>query len=435
MSAPRMLALSSSGAVSDGHAAALTSEATNDGRLSLLAASVGFLFAIRAALVLISARWLDAGTEPGVIAGVFVEMTLLLMAGMQAFGASVQSLRWVLQISSVRWVMVFLTFSCASIIWSATVSPAAAALYWSAMAADVAIVLLLLRARTAVEIAHSMMKGYIVASVILAAIAWIIPLESDQRLGDLDYFNTNQIGNLCAMGVFIAQLLAARKDGRWRVTQVFLMLTLLRSLSKSTLVAFLVSQGLMFFRDKSITRGRKVKMTIAVLVVVAAFSGIIRAYFNAYTTTSDQAETLTGRTGIWLYCLTEGIEKPWIGNGIDSLWKVAPPFGPELFEARHAENEVLQQFFTYGLAGIVMLACIYGSLYQSIRRLPRSATRAVLGALLLYILIRGLAEAEPFDLLLPLWIITLFSAYVALLARTESTRTSAGIRQCQETGI
>jgi O-antigen ligase len=331
--------------------------------------------------------------------------------------------------------MVFLTFSCTSLLWSATVSPAASAIYLGAMAADVAIVLLLLRAGTAVEIAHSIMKGFIFASVILAAVAWIIPLESDQRLGDLEYFNTNQIGNLCAMGVFMAQLLTARKDERWSVSQVFLMLTLLRSLSKSTLVAFLVSQGLIVFRDNSITLKKKAWLTIVVVAVMLAFSGVIVSYFNTYTTTGDQAETLTGRTGIWIYCLTQGIEKPWFGNGIDSLWKVAPPFGPELFEARHAENELLQQFFTYGLAGIAMLACIYGSLYRSIRRLPRSATRAVLGALFLYILIRGLAEAEPFDLLLPLWSITLIGAYVGLLARADTTLVSAGIVQCEEAGL
>jgi len=435
MSDPRMLALSPSGAVSERDSSALPSVATSDGRLSLLAASVGFLFAFRAVLVLISARWLNVGTEPGVIAGVLAEMLLMFMAVMQASGAKVQPLRWVLQLSSVRWVMAFLTFSCASLLWSATVSPAASALYWSTMAADVAIVLVLLRVGTAVELAHSMMKGYIVAGVILAAIAWIMPLESDQRLGDLDYFNTNQIGNLCAMGVFMAQLLSARKDGRWSVAQVFLMLTLLRSLSKSTLAAFLVSQGVIFFRDKSITLGKKALLTIVVVAVFLAFSGIIASYFNTYTTTGNQAETLTGRTGIWIYCLTEGIDKPWFGNGIDSLWKVAPPFGPELFEARHAENELLQQFFTYGLAGIAMLAGVYGSFYRSIRSLPRSATRAVLGALLLYILIRGLAEAEPFDLLLPLWSITIISAYVGLHARVDSTRASAGIAQCQEAGI
>ena len=100
------------------------------------------------------------------------------------------------------------------------------------------------------------------------------------------------------------------------------------------------------------------------------------------------------------------------------MWKVAPPFGPELFEARHAENEVLQEFFAYGLAGIAMLAGIYGTLYRSIRGLPRSPTRAVLNGLLLFILIRGLAEAEPFDLLLPLWSIILISAYLGPRVRS-----------------
>jgi hypothetical protein len=95
------------------------------------------------------------------------------------------------------------------------------------------------------------------------------------------------------------------------------------------------------------------------------------------------------------------------------MWKVSPPFGPELFEARHAENEVLQQFFAYGLVGIAMLAGIYGTLYQSIRKLPRNSSRAVLNSLLLFILIRGLAEAEAFDLLLPLWSITVIASYLA----------------------
>jgi O-antigen ligase len=279
------------------------------------------------------------------------------------------------------------------------------------------------------------MKGYIAAAVLVAAVAWIIPLESDQRLGDLDYFNTNQIGNICAMAVFMAQLLVVRNDGRWRVSQVFLMLTLLRSLSKATLVAFLVSQGVLFLRNKSMTRGKKTAICVAVLGTLLAFSGIIGSYYNDYTTTGNQAQTLTGRTGIWIYCLNAGFEKPWIGNGIDALWKVAPTFGPELYETRHAENELLQQFFAYGLIGIILLTGTYGSLYRSIRRLPRTPTRAVLAALLLYIVIRGLAEAEPFDLLLPLWSIVLLGAYAASAARSVSMHLASGVPPCKEAGL
>jgi hypothetical protein len=388
-------------------------------KLSFTAAAAGFLFSFRIVLVMVAARWLNWGTQPGVIAGTAVEAILLLVVVMQAFGHAARPVAWVFRLPCIRWVLVFLAFSCCSLAWSGTTSPVASFMYWATMATDVAIVLLLLRGQGVVDVAHSMMKGYVASSVILAAIAWIIPAATDLRLGDLEYFNTNQIGNVCAIGVFMAQFLASRKDGRWRVSALFLMLTLVRSLSKATLIAFVVSQGVMLVRDNSITRKRKVVIGVSALALGLAFGGLFESYYGVYTTAGNQAETLTGRTGIWIYSLNTGLEKPWFGNGIDSMWKVAPPFGPEMFEARHAENEVLQQFFAYGFAGVAMLAGIYGTLYRSIRGLPQSSTRAVLNGLVLFILIRGLAEAEPFDLLLPLWSIILISSYVGFWLRSS----------------
>ena len=397
---------------------AFTQEMVATRQLSFTAATAGFLFSFRAVLVMITARWLSWGTEPGVIAGVIVEIVLLLMVSMQAVGPVARPIGWTFRLPCMRWILIFLAFSCCSLFWSATVSRVASFMYWGTMVADVMIVLLLLRSEAVVDVAHSIMKGYVVASVILAAIAWIIPAATDLRLGDLEYFNTNQIGNACAMGVFMAQFLASRKDGRWRVSVLFLMLTLVRSLSKATLIAFVVSQGVMLILDNSIPRKRKVVIGVSALALGLAFSGLFESYYGVYTTSGSQAQTLTGRTGIWIYSLETGLEKPWFGNGIDSMWKVAPPFGPEMYESRHAENEVLQQFFTYGLAGVAMLAGIYGTLYRSIRGIPRSSTRVVLSGLLLFILIRGLAEAEPFDLLLPLWSITLLSSYVGPWSRS-----------------
>jgi exopolysaccharide production protein ExoQ len=419
MSASQPIAFSSVGSGWLRQPCTLLEESAGTRQLSLMAAAAGFLFSFRAILVLISARWLNWGTEPGVIAGFLVEIILLLMATSQACGPAVRPVAWIFRLACVRWVVLFLAFSCCSLAWSGTVSPLASFMYWGVMAADVAVVLVILRNQAVVDAAHSMMKGYILASVVLAVVAWLIPAASDLRLGDLEYFNTNQIGNICAMGVFMAQFLASRKDGRWRVSIVFLILTLVRSLSKATLISFLVSQVLVLLLNNSITRKKKLALSVAALALILLFGGLFESYFDVYTTSGNQAETLTGRTGIWIYSLNAGLEKPWIGNGIDSMWKVAPPFGPELFEARHAENEVLQQFFAYGLAGVVMLAGIYWTLYRSIRRLPRGSTRAVLGGLLLFILIRGLAEAEPFDLLLPVWSIILISAYLAPQQNTE----------------
>jgi hypothetical protein len=393
-------------------------ESIAEQRFSLTAAAAGFLFSFRAVLALIAARWLNWGSEPGVIAGVLVELVLLLLVLFQMVGPVARSTSWIYRLPSVRWVLFFLAFSVCSLAWSGTVSPLASAMYWGALAADVAIVLLLFRSQAVEGVAHSMMKGYIASSILLAGVAWLLPAASDLRLGDLEYFNTNQIGNLCAIGVFLAQFLASRKDGQWRISTIFLALTVVRSLSKTTLIAFVVSQLVMLLQNNSMTRAKKAGMIAVALLLMAAFGGLFSSYYDVYSNTGNQAQTLTGRTAIWIYCLDEGMEKPWLGNGMDSMWKVAPPFGSDLFEARHAENEILQQFFAYGAVGIAMLIGIYWTLYRSIRRLPRGAARAVLNGILLYILIRGVAEAEPFDLLLPLWSIVLISSYITPLARS-----------------
>ncbi len=47
-------------------------ESASNQNLSMTAVAVGFLFSFRAALAMITARWLNIGTEPGVIAGFLV---------------------------------------------------------------------------------------------------------------------------------------------------------------------------------------------------------------------------------------------------------------------------------------------------------------------------------------------------------------------------
>lgn len=380
--------------------------------ISLTTFAAGFFFSFRAVLAMISARWLNAGTEPGVFAGLAIEFLLVLAIAFQSMGQPARSSGGMIRLASVQWVLIFLVFSCSSLLWSATVSRPASFLYWCGMAADVAIVVMLLRGQSVREVAHSLMRGFVCSTCLLGCMAWLMPASDDLRLGDPDYFNTNQIGNLCAMAIFMAQFLASRKDGKWRAALWFLTITLLRSLSKATIIAFVAAQGFLLIYDKSISRKSKVAIACAAVLLLAAFWGLIGSYFDVYTTTGNQAETLTGRTAIWAYTLDASLDKPWIGNGIDAMWKVFPPFGREMFEARHAENELLQQFFAYGVAGIVMLAGLYGSLYRKILALRRSPSKAVLLAIMLFVLIRGLAEAEPFDLLLPLWMITLTSCTV-----------------------
>jgi len=239
-----------------------------------------------------------------------------------------------------------------------------------------------------------------------------MPTPSDLRLGDQQFFNANEIGNVCAFAILFAQYLTRSKCGEWRFAKFFLVISLVRSLSKTTLVAFLVSEAVLFILDRSMSRKTRILLIGSAFVLILAFWGLFEAYYDVYTTAGNQAETLTGRTAIWLYAVNGATDHPWtmwIGHGFDSWWKVVPPFGDELFEARHAENEVLQQFYAYGVLGVLILVGIYGCLFRQLRKLRPSPAKVLLLCLLIFVVVRGLAEAEPFDLLLPLWSITLIS--------------------------
>ncbi len=89
-----------------------------------------------------------------------------------------------------------------------------------------------------------------------------------------------------------------------------------------------------------------------------------------------------------------------------------PPFGVDQFEARHAHNELLQQFYAYGVIGIAALIGIYGSLFRNLRKLTASPQRTLFFGMLLFVLVRGLADTEAFDLSLPMWTIVMIGCLI-----------------------
>jgi exopolysaccharide production protein ExoQ len=374
-----------------------------------MAFAVGFFFSFRWILSLIAVTILGVETHTSGALSLALNFLLLGLVCTHSLGSADRKFTSMLGLNSLRWVMAFLVFSLISLAWSSTASFTASLVYWCAMTADVVMVVLLLRAAPAIDVASSLFKGFIWSTCLIAIIVWIMPLQPDLRLGNKDFFNTNQIGNLCAFAIFLGQYLMRRNEGRWGLAAIFLSVTLLRSLSKATIVAFLVSEIFLIIQDRTISRRTKLFLTTGAVLIVLAFWGLLESYYVVYTTAGNQAETLTGRIGIWIYVLNAALEQPWIGHGFNSMWKIVPPFGPDQFEARHAENELLQQFYAYGIAGICILAGLYGSLYRQLRRVPRGSIRTCLLSLLLFIVIRGFAEAEPFDLLLPLWAIVLIS--------------------------
>jgi exopolysaccharide production protein ExoQ len=376
-----------------------------------VAFAVGFYFSFRLGIVLLSVRIIGLEPSTGTALSLALDVLLLGLVCFNVLGSADTSVRSMLGLSTIRWVLFFLALSSCSLAWSETASLSNSSAYWLGLATDVTIMLLVFRGASTISVSHSLMRGFIWSTCCLALVAWIMPAQSDLRLGDEQFFNTNEIGNLCAFAIFFAQYLMLRRDGKWRLVTFFLVVTLLRSLSKTTIIAFLVSEGFILVRDKSMSQRTKVLIVASALLLGLVFWGLFQTYFDIYTSAGNQAETLTGRTAIWLYALNAVFDHSWnlwIGHGFDSWWKVAPTFGDH-FEARHAENELLQQFYAYGVLGVITLIGLYGSLFRQVRRLSRSPVRVLFLGLLLFIIVRGLAEADSFDLLFPLWSIVLIS--------------------------
>jgi O-antigen ligase len=399
------------------NAAGLTLTNENEQRITFLPGAIGFFFAFRLITVLLSVRIFQADAQAGVVISVGLNLLLFLVVAFHSFGPGLTTLRSTLQVPSFRWVLLFLSFSACSLIWTVAASRSAAAVFWCAMAADVAMVVLLLRTGPESRVISALMKGYVIGACLIAAVAWLMPSQSDLRLGDEELLGPNQIGYVCAFAVFFAQYLIREGAPQWKIPTVLLAITLLRSLSKTTIVAFVLAQLFLLIRDRAISRKRKILFAVAACLVVGIFWNLLGAYYEVYTNAGNQAETLTGRLGIWAFILDKAIEQPWIGHGFHSVWKVIPPF--EEFEARHAHNELLQQFYAYGVAGVLMLAGIYASFYRQVRKIPVAPLRTLFIGLLLFVLVRGLADTEAFDLSLPLWAITLIGLTAARTYRSR----------------
>jgi len=366
---------------------------------------VGFYFALRLIAVVIAARLFQVDPQMGVIASLSVNYIVLLVAAFLSFGPRSRSYSWFFSIASHKWSLAFLLLSGFSLLWTSSISISAAAAFWCAMACDFVTAILLLRSGDIDSTTLALMSGFVCGACIIAVAAWILPSQTDLRLGDEDYLGPNQIGYTCAFAIFLAQYLIRRNIKGFVLPVLFLSITLLRSLSKTTIIAFLAGQTFLLFRDRSLRAKTKLLLGAAGVVVVAAFWGLLSAYYDVYTNAGNQSETLTGRLGIWAYILSDAVQQPWFGHGFHSVWKVIPPFGP--FEARHAHNELLQQFYAYGLAGIVVLIGLYWSVYREMRRISDASVRTLFLAMLIFILVRGLADTEVFDLSLPLWVIAL----------------------------
>jgi len=381
-------------------------------RTSTLAQIAGFFFAFRAFIMVLSVRLLGTDPQTGTAITLIADVLLLLITAFCCFGEGDRRLGQMSRSASVRWCLAYLGLSCVSLLWSETSSLPVAIVYWIGMAADFFAVALMLRARSATVVVPSLMIGYVWGACLGGVVAWLLPAQSDLRLGDEELLGPNNIAYPLAIAFLFAQFLMRKRLGNWTVPAMFLGITVLRSLSKTTILALLAAEALLLIADRSMSRRTKALLIGCACLVFVAFSALLIAYWDIYLNAGNQSETLSGRLGIWAYFLVEGLQKPWLGHGFNSVWGIVPPFGPDKFEAAHAHNELIQQFYAYGVAGVLIFIGYYGSLYRQTRRLNSSAMKLFLRACLVFFLIRGFADTERFDLSLPIWAGLLISEFI-----------------------
>jgi O-antigen ligase len=310
-----------------------------------------------------------------------------------------------------------LGLSAASALWTGAQSIVVALTYWASMASDVVIVLLLLRHEDAERHTEAILMGVVWGAAALAIIAWFSPATADLRLGNDMFLHPNTLGLEIGIATLIAQFLAPR-GACWKWLGVVLAITLLRTLSKTAIIALVIAECWYLMQNNRMPRKAKVYLVAGALVVVASFWGLLSSYADIYNNTGsgDQAETLTGRTLLWTVAFSMSLERPWLGHGLYSFKALIPMLGT--FEAVHAHNDLLQQFFEFGIAGVVILLGVYWSFYRQTRRVPATEMRTLAVALLLFALVRGLTDSVQFGLSYPLWLLAAFSI---CLARSEKS--------------
>jgi exopolysaccharide production protein ExoQ len=382
---------------------ASTVEKTRDS-LPLLSLGTGFIFAFRVCLTFL---WFQDEPQTGTIVWLALSLILLAFAVLFSIGSTI-ALPGSYRATPIRWAAALLGVGLISLGWSQAPFEAAAG-YWLSWAADVATIWFLLREGDPEIKAAAIIKGFVWGSCLVATIAWLSPTAEDMRLGDLLFLHPNLLGFVFSIATFMAIHLA-HETTLWRWPAFFLAGTLLRTISKSSIFAFLIALIFYLLRDSTLSRKAKIRIGIAALLIVVSLSGLLEAYFTTYATGTNP-ETLTGRTFIWAVSLEYALKNPVLGHGFYSYRFIVPRFGD--FEAQQAHNELLQQFFSFGIVGVIVTIGLFWAFFRQIRRAPTSHVKILAGTILLFALVRGLTDAQIYDLSFPLWFMTMLSILLA----------------------
>lgn len=380
-------------------------------------AAVGFFCILRVALTFL---FFQANPVIGTALVVVVDTALVFGALLCTAGGEALSSRASLRSATLYLIAAYLALSLASLAWGGAQWAAAAVAYWAALAADVTVVLVMLRSGDMAGSTERLITGAVWGGVVLSLVGWCSPVTADLRLGNDEFLHPNTLGLEIGLCALLAQYLA-RRSAMWRWIAIGLAVTLLRTLSKTAIIAFLVAQTWWLLQYRGGTRAARIRIFAVALVVIPLFWGLLASYLDIYTSGQGrQLETLTGRTLLWAVVISMGLEHPWFGHGFYSFKSLVPALGD--FVPVHAHNELLNQFFELGAAGAVIVTGIYTAFLLRARRSRRSDLRNLAIAVWIFAVVRGLTDAVSAELCFPLWLMTALTLCMGPTAEEASSR-------------
>ena len=302
--------------------------------------------------------------------------------------------------TAAKLLITFLAWSAISLLWTHADSLNSAAGYWGIIVLDIVIVLMLIRMSDLDQIGVRALQGLVLGTTLLAFLALAFVSKSGERLGDAELLHPNSIGNYVGVALLcniylITQVARRRRDQLfWMGCELIMVLALLRSMSKTSMVAIVLAGFVYLLRsNQSARRKWGVALLLAGALAVATPFVIDTLYHNQ---TKSEVETFSGRTQLWLETWDMIRDNPVVGYGFFSFRN----YGPQIFsdiKLVHAHNEWLNLWFSLGLVGVVLAFLIYATYLRQMFRIskwPQSAPKAALAiALVSFTLVRGITEA------------------------------------------
>jgi len=286
-----------------------------------------------------------------------------------------------------RWLALFLAYCLLAILWSDF--PYVSFKRWIKLLGDPIMALIVLSEPDVVVAVSCLMKrcAYLMLPVSILFIKYFPDLGRiyDQWEGRPMYTgiatNKNELGFDCwilGMVLFWHLLQVLQWETRKRKREELLLcagllcmnLWLLKMAhSASSLVALVLSAGIMLFLGFRWVDKRRVGAYICVGVMVCILAGAGLGLFGSFIHLLGRNETFTGRTDIW-HLLWNWNVNPLVGTGFEGFWlgdrrEAVQNLYPGL---NQAHNGYLETYLNLGGIGIVMTAAILLATYGKSRR-------------------------------------------------------------------